>query len=129
MVHAQYPDRSRQRSESGAGDNHDPVPDPDDVPKLESDDGVADEADDDETASTPTRAIDRFRTGALGSVTAAALLGLRDALEGRREERPAIERPAQAPLEDDQPFELHLEPGAPEQSYVVFRKPTAPPDN
>lgn len=40
----------------------------------------------DEAAHAPPRPIDRFRQSAAGTVVAAGLLGLRDALEGRPEQ-------------------------------------------
>ena len=69
------------------------------------------------------RPVDRFRRGAAGSVIAAGLLGLRDAMEGRPErEEPAIvtEAPSQ-PHDDD--FELVLDPEHPERSIVIVRRP------
>lgn len=134
MVYAEFPDRSRDRAVApvgadedeatgpGPGDRRDDPPG--EEPGVESGDSAGEAPPD-----VPTRAIDRFRAGRLGSVTAAAMLGLRDALEGRREERPAIEQPASRSLDEEDDFELHLEPGSPEQSYVVFRRQVPPPDD
>ncbi len=67
------------------------------------------------------RPIDRFRRGAVGSVVAAGLLGLRDALEGRPE-REDIEIVGEAPTADDGPaFDLVLDPEHPERSVAVIR--------
>jgi hypothetical protein len=51
-------------------------PEPDD-PSDRADDGAAEHA--------PPRPVDRFRATAVGSVVAAGLFGLRDALEGKPE--------------------------------------------
>jgi hypothetical protein len=67
------------------------------------------------------RPIDRFRRGAVGSVVAAGLLGLRDALEGRPE-REDIEIVGEAPQAEDGPaFDLVLDPDHPERSVAVMR--------
>jgi hypothetical protein len=71
------------------------------------------------------RPIDRFRRGAAGSVIAAGLLGVRDALEGRREkEEPAIVSEAPEPRLDHIDLVLDLE--HPERSRAVVYLP--PPD-
>jgi hypothetical protein len=69
----------------------------------------------------PDRPSDRFRRTAVGSVVAAGLLGLRDALEGRPE-------PEETVLEADAPgapplpgIELFLDPDHPERSVAVIR--------
>jgi len=69
------------------------------------------------------RPIDRFRRTAGGSVVAAGLLGLADALEARppKEEVTVVsEAPAQ-PRRDD--FDLVLDPEHPERSVVYLRRP------
>ena len=48
-------------------------------------DDVADPADGASHEHAPPRPVDRFRTTAVGSVVAAGLFGLRDALEGKPE--------------------------------------------
>jgi hypothetical protein len=71
------------------------------------------------------RPIDRFRRGAAGSVIAAGLLGVRDALEGRPEkEEPAIVTEAPEPRLDH--IDLVLDPEHPERSRAVVYLP--PPD-
>jgi hypothetical protein len=71
------------------------------------------------------RPIDRFRRGAAGSVVAAGLLGMRDALEGRPErEEPAIVSEAPDPRLDH--IDLVLDPEHPERSRAVVYLP--PPD-
>jgi 4'-phosphopantetheinyl transferase len=67
------------------------------------------------------RPIDKFRGTAVGSVLAAGLLGLRDALEPAREEEVAIVQDyAGAPPFTD-PIVLRLDPDHPEDSIVMVR--------
>jgi hypothetical protein len=68
------------------------------------------------------RPIDRFRRGAAGSVIAAGLLGVRDALEGRPErEEPAIVTGAPEPTLDH--IDIVLDPEHPERSRAVVYLP------
>lgn len=72
------------------------------------------------------RPIDKFRRGAAGSVIAAGLLGVRDALEGRPEkEEPAIVADAPEPTLDH--IDLVLDPEHPERSRAIVYLP--PPDD
>jgi hypothetical protein len=75
------------------------------------------------------RPIDRFRRGAAGSVIAAGLLGVRDALEGRpKKEEPAIVSEAPEPRLDHIDLVLDLE--HPERSRaVVYLPPPEEPDD
>jgi phosphopantetheinyl transferase len=67
------------------------------------------------------RPIDKFRGTALGGVLAAGLLGLRDALEPRREEEIAVvQADAGGPPAND-PIELELDPDHPAESVVRVR--------
>ena len=71
----------------------------------------------------PPRPVDRFRRSALGSVAAAGLLGLRDALEGRPEkEEPAIVVDAPQPKRDG-PVDVVLDFDHPERSRALVRRP------
>lgn len=86
-----------------------------------SDDGDASEGESAEELA-PERPVDRFRKGAVGSMVAAGLFGLRDALEGRPErEETVLEVEAAATPVDD--IELFLDPDHPELSRVVLRRP------
>jgi 4'-phosphopantetheinyl transferase len=68
-----------------------------------------------------SRPIDKFRGTAVGGVLAAGMLGLRDALEPRKDEEIAIVRDdAGGPPRND-PIELHLDPDHPEESVVHVR--------
>jgi hypothetical protein len=89
----------------------------------EPDAKVDGEDDDDETSDPPwERPIDRFRRGAAGSVIAAGLLGVRDALEGRPEkEEPAIVADAPEPTLDH--IDLVLDPDHPERSRAIVYLP------
>jgi hypothetical protein len=76
----------------------------------------------------PERPVDRFRRGAVGSVVAAGLLGLRDALEGRPE-REEVTIVSEAPEgEGGQTLDIHLDPDHPEQSIAVLRPAAPRPD-
>jgi hypothetical protein len=76
----------------------------------------------------PTRPVDKFRRTALGSVAAAGLLGLRDALEGRPEkEEAAVVVDAPTPKQKG-PVEVTLDFDHPERSRVVIRRPPPEPD-
>jgi hypothetical protein len=102
--------------------------DRDDEGSYAESDALIDEAlaaaDDEEPA--PPRPVDKFRRTALGSVAAAGLLGLRDALEGRPEkEETAVVVDAPTPKQKG-PVEVTLDFDHPERSRVVIRKP--PPD-
>jgi hypothetical protein len=68
------------------------------------------------------RPIDKFRRSAAGSVIAAGLLGVRDALEGRPEkEEPAIVADAPEPTLDH--IDLVLDPEHPERSRAIVYLP------
>lgn len=75
----------------------------------------------------PSRPVDKFRRTAAGSVVAAGLLGLRDALEGRPEkEETAVVVDAPTPSVKG-PVEVTLDFDHPERSKVVIRRPPGPP--
>ncbi len=75
----------------------------------------------------PPRPVEKFRRTALGSVAAAGLLGLRDALEGRPEkEETAVVVDAPTPKQRG-PVEVTLDFDHPERSRVVIRRP--PPED
>jgi hypothetical protein len=68
------------------------------------------------------RPIDKFRRSGAGSVIAAGLLGVRDALEGRPErEEPAIVSQAPEPKLDH--IDIVLDPDHPERSRAVVYLP------
>jgi hypothetical protein len=95
--------------------DHDAEPAPDETDPVEETD----------PAEPWERPIDRFRRGAAGSVIAAGLLGVRDALEGRPEkEEPAIVSEAPEPRLDH--IDLVLDPEHPERSRAIVYLP--PPD-
>jgi hypothetical protein len=66
--------------------------------------------------------IHRFRQTATGTVLAAGLLGLAQALEGPRDEEVAIvtEFSGEPPFSD--PILMRLDPDAPEDSIVLVRR-------
>ena len=67
------------------------------------------------------RPIDKFRGTAVGGVLAAGLLGLRDALEPRKDEEIAIVRDDAGGPPPNDPIELELDPEHPEESVVRVR--------
>jgi 4'-phosphopantetheinyl transferase len=74
--------------------------------------------------STPgewSRPIDKFRDTAVGSVLAAGLLGLRDALEPPKKEEVAIVQDYAGDPPFTDPFVLRLDPEHPEDSIVMVR--------
>ena len=72
------------------------------------------------------RPIDKFRRSGAGTVIAAGLLGVRDALEGRPErDEPAIVADAPEPKLDH--IDIVLDPEHPERSRAVVYLP--PPDD
>ena len=85
-------------------------------PDEATDDGEA-------TDSEPfERPIDRFRRSGAGTVIAAGLLGVRDALEGRPErEEPAIVADAPEPKLDH--IDIVLDPEHPERSRAIVYLP------
>ena len=77
----------------------------------------------DPDAPAPARPIDRFHRSAAGSVIAAGMFGLRDALEGRPEkDEPAVVVDAPSKLHDG-PVDVQLDFEHPERSRVVIRRP------
>jgi hypothetical protein len=82
----------------------------------------AESADTPDGAESWERPIDKFRRSAAGSVIAAGLLGVRDALEGRPEkEEPAIVSEAPEPKLDH--IDIVLDPEHPERSRAVVYLP------
>ena len=69
----------------------------------------------------PNRPIDKFRGTAVGSVLAAGLLGLRDALEPARDEEVAIVQDYSGDPPFTDPIVLRLDPDHPEDSIVMVR--------
>jgi hypothetical protein len=74
------------------------------------------------------RPVDRFARSAPGSVLAAGLLGLRDALEGRPErEQPVMSAEAPSPSRADG-IEVVLDPDHPERRMVIIHRPAPATD-
>lgn len=97
-------------------------------PYSESD-ALIDEALDagDPDAPVPPRPVDKFRRTTAGSVVAAGLLGLRDALEGPPEkEEVAVVVDAPTPKHEG-PIDVQLDFEHPERSKVVIRRAVPPP--
>lgn len=72
------------------------------------------------------RPVDRFRRGAVGTVVAAGLMGIADALEGREKEEVAIVQEAPTPpVREPRRLELLLDPDDPSKSLVFLPDPAA----
>lgn len=85
----------------------------------EGDEG--DEGDDADKVEDFERPIDKFRQTATGAVLAAGLLGLGDALEGRREkEETAIVQEASEPERD---LDIVIDLEHPERTVAIVRPP------
>ncbi|HEV7523821.1 MAG TPA: hypothetical protein VGP92_02580 [Acidimicrobiia bacterium] len=85
---------------------------------LDDDEDYTDEQGEEHAAPAP---IQRFRRTALGTTIAAGMLGLRDVLEPRKDDTPAIveDWAGGEPFED--PMVLRLDPDHPEDSIVMVR--------
>ena len=81
-----------------------------------------DAPDDELDAREPSRPVDKFRRTAAGSIVAAGLFGLRDALEGRPErEESAVVSEAPTP-HDAGPIEVVLDFERPGHGIVVIHR-------
>jgi hypothetical protein len=90
---------------------------------VDEHDVSVDEARDPDAGEQPLeRPVDRFRRSATGTVVAAGMLGLRDALEGRpeKEEVTIVNEAPAAPPRD---LEVLIDFDHPERSVVVVRPP------
>jgi hypothetical protein len=65
--------------------------------------------------------IERFRRTSVGTVLAAGMFGLRDVLEPRKDETPAIVEDWAGGEPFNDPFVLRLDPDHPEDSIVMVR--------
>jgi hypothetical protein len=63
-----------------------------------------------------------------GQVLGLSMLGLAQAIYGQRDEKVVIVAEANSEPEKDRPFDLHLDADHPEQSFVVLKPPSSPPD-
>ena len=93
----------------------------DDDGLVEQEPRAADARGDDEGAPFE-RPVDRFRKGAVGTVVAAGLLGLADALEARppKEEVAIVQEAPTQPPREPRRLELLLDPEHPERSMVFL---------
>jgi len=57
-----------------------------------------------------------------GQILGNAMVGVANALYGRKEDPVVVVQEASGPLEEDEPFELHLDPEHPEDSHVVVHR-------
>ena len=103
-----------------------PVDDPVEEPVDDPVDDPAEAAEDEQAGDAEPfeRPVDKFRRGAVGSVVAAGLLGIADALEGRKKEEVAIVQEAPTPpVREPRRLELLLDPDDPSKSLVFLPDP------
>ena len=91
----------------------------DDDPRT--DERADDRADDHSVAHAKPAPIERFHRTAVGTAFAAGLLGLSDALEGRKDPTPAIIEDWAGGEPFKEPIVLRLDPDHPEDSIVMVR--------
>ena len=97
-----------------------------DAPQLPDEPEAAEDAGDDAGVYAEwTRPVDRFRRSAVGSVVAAGLLGVRDALEGRPKQE-EVTIVSEAPAQPVDHIELVLDPDHPDRSFAVIHRPAPP---
>ncbi|HEY8218112.1 MAG TPA: hypothetical protein VIH82_13330 [Acidimicrobiia bacterium] len=83
------------------------------------------EVDSDAAAHAEPRPVDRFRRTAAGTVVAAGLLGLRDALEGRPEKE-EVTIVSEAPTRPEDGLTLVFDADDPSRVTVVLPNPPKP---
>jgi hypothetical protein len=89
---------------------------------VSDDDAQTDAQDDDQrVAHAKPAPIERFHRTAVGTAFAAGLLGLSDALEGRKDPTPAIIEDWAGGEPFKEPIVLRLDPDHPEDSIVMVR--------
>jgi hypothetical protein len=74
-----------------------------------------------EDEPAPARPIDRFARTTAGMVISASMLGLRDVLEGPREDEPAIVREWGGDPPEPGGVSMRLDPDNPQDSIVLVR--------
>ncbi len=99
--------------------------DPDELTDLVFPEPDPDEIESDVAAHAGPRPVDRFRQTAAGTVVAAGLLGLRDALEGRPE-REEVTIVSEAPTRPEDGITLVFDADDPSRLTVVLPHPPAP---
>jgi hypothetical protein len=93
--------------------------DPDELTDLVFPEPDPVEVDGDTAAHAPPRPVDRFRQTAAGTVVAAGLLGLRDALEGRPEKE-EVTIVSEAPTRPEGGFTLVFDADDPSRLTVLL---------
>ncbi len=113
-------DPTPRDSDRGDGERPDDRDEATAIDAAEPDPGAAD------PAEPPfERPIDKFRRTATGSVVAAGLLGLRDAMEGRPEKE-EVTIVSEAPTRPVGNLDIVIDPDHPERTIAIVRRP--PPD-
>jgi hypothetical protein len=74
-----------------------------------------------EEEPAPTRPVDRFARTTAGVMLSASMLGLRDALEGPRDDEPAIVREWAGEPPVPGPLSVRLDPDNPQDSIILVR--------
>ncbi len=81
----------------------------------------------DDEGRDPLRFNHWMKRSATGAVLTGITLGLREALEPRREEPAIMIEAAGEPEDPDQPIVLHFDPDSPADTVAVIRRPTPGP--
>jgi hypothetical protein len=74
-----------------------------------------------EEEPAPGRAVDRFARTTAGLVLSASMLGLRDVLEGPRDDEPAIVQDWAGEPPVPGPLSMRLDPDNPQDSIILVR--------
>lgn len=80
-----------------------------------------------EQGRPPTTTAGRIVHSAGGQMVGQSMIGLAQAIYGRRDDKPVIVAEANSEPEKDRPFALHLDPDHPEQSFLVLKPDPDPP--
>ncbi|MDQ1478807.1 MAG: hypothetical protein QOE62_4036 [Actinomycetota bacterium] len=95
--------------------------DPPGIHAVDAGDQAGDQVGDQAVAHAKPAPIERFHRTAVGTAFAAGLLGLSDALEGRKDPTPAIIEDWAGGEPFKEPIVLRLDPDHPEDSIVMVR--------
>ncbi len=99
-----------------------------DAVDAEGGEGVGAEDDNTEGGERdPLRFNHWMKRSATGAVLTGITLGLREALEPRRDEPAIMIEAAGEPEDPDQPIVLHFDPDSPADTVAVIRRPTPGP--
>jgi hypothetical protein len=78
-------------------------------------------ATDDEPPAPPASPLNRVTRSSGGFVLGQAMLGMAQAIYGRKDDHVVIVAEGKGEPDDEEDFTVHLDPDHPERSYVQFR--------